>query len=212
MLTPPQPPPTRPKAVVFDLGNVLLDFDYLLAIRRILPRCRVGLGTLSAVLNGSTLLIEYESGRINTAEFVRQVRDSTGFEGDSEEFASLFGDIFREVHEMTALVPRLRQAGIPCYLFSNTNELATRHIAAQYPFYAGFDGHVLSYEHGAVKPDPALYAVVERLSGLAGADLLYFDDRPENVRTALDRGWQGIVHRRPDESIQLLRTAGVPVE
>ena len=66
---------------------------------------------------------------------------------------------------MVQLQAALRQRGLPTYVFSNTNELAAEHIRRNFPFYANFDGYILSYEHGAMKPDARLYEVVERQSG-----------------------------------------------
>ena len=54
---------------------------------------------------------------------------------------------------MIQLHAALRQQGIPTYIFSNTNELAVSHIRRTFPFFANFDGYILSYEHGAMKPD-----------------------------------------------------------
>ncbi len=69
---------------------------------------------------------------------------------------------------MVQLQAALRQRGLPAYIFSNTNELAAEHIRRTFPFYANFDGYILSYQHGAMKPDARLYEVVERESGRRG--------------------------------------------
>ena len=148
---------------------------------------------------------------IGSRGFFAQVRERTGFAGDLAEFESIFGDIFVEIVPMTALLPQLGSAGIARYVFSNTNEMAVRHIRAAYPFYAGFDGYVLSYEEKAMKPDASIYEVVERRSGLKGQDLFYLDDRPENVEAACQRGWQAVLHETPKTSIQALRSAGLSV-
>ncbi len=203
--------PHPPKGVVFDLGKVLLDFDYGLAVRKFLPRAKVTLGELNAVINGSPLLLAYEKGEMNTQTFFENVKQRTGFEGSREEFETIFGDIFTEVLPMTACLRRLAAAGVPTYALSNTNEMAIRHVRREYSFYREFDDHILSYEHGAMKPDPRLYELIERRSGLEGPDLFFLDDRAENVAAARERNWQGIVHRDPDESIEAMRRAGLPL-
>jgi HAD superfamily hydrolase (TIGR01509 family) len=83
------------------------------------------------------------------------------------------------------------------------------HIRRAFPFFSGFDVYVLSYEHGSMKPDSPLYEVVERVTGLRGSDLLYFDDRPENVVAGHERGWRAILHHDPAESWQRVRAAGL---
>jgi FMN phosphatase YigB (HAD superfamily) len=202
---------TPPKAVVFDLGKVLLDFDYSRAVGRLLPLIHVELEVVKRLLIESPLLFDYETGRLNTEQFFERIREVTGFSAGLPVFEAIFGDIFTEITPMTALLPQLKRLGVRCSVFSNTNEMAIRHVTAQYPFYNGFDDHILSFEHRAMKPDPALYAVVEQTLSLNGPDLLYLDDREENVVAGRERGWRAFVHRDPQESIQHLREAGLAV-
>ena len=102
---------------------------------------------------------------------------------------------------MVQLQAALRQRGLPSYIFSNTNELAVEHIRQSFPFFAKFDGYILSYEHGVMKPDAALYEVVERKCGRRGAEILYLDDRPENVDAGAARGWQVILQESPEKTL-----------
>jgi HAD superfamily hydrolase (TIGR01509 family) len=48
-----------------------------------------------------------------------------------------------------------------------------------------------------MKPDPALYRVVESAAGVPPARILFIDDRPENVEAARKLGWQAFVHQDP---------------
>jgi HAD superfamily hydrolase (TIGR01509 family) len=98
---------------------------------------------------------------------------------------------------MTALHGALRKNGVPTYLFSNTNDLAIEHIRRRFPFFAGFDGYILSYEVRAMKPDARIYEVLEEMAGRGGAEILYLDDRPENVDAGAARGWQVILQTDP---------------
>lgn len=200
-----------PKAVVFDLGKVLLDFDYGRAAGRLLPLINVELDVVKRLLAEPPLLFDYETGRLTTRQFFELIREATGFSEGLTTFEEIFGDIFTEITAMTALLPELKRLGIRCCAFSNTNEMAIRHLTAGYSFYAGFDARVLSFEHGAMKPDAALYAVVEETLSLKGPDLLYFDDREENVAAGRERGWRAFIHRDPEESIRHLREAGLAV-
>ena len=200
---------TKPNAVVFDLGNVLVDFDYSIAARRIAERGAAGPEAVQKFLDHSPLLYKYETGHISRQEFFEEVRRFSGFKGGIDEFAQFFADIFTEISPMIALHRRLRGARVPVYIFSNTNDLAIGHIRRNFPFFAEFDAFVLSYEHGAMKPDAKLYEVVERTTGRRGAELLYLDDRVENVDAGRARGWQVIHHRAPAESIAIIEKLGL---
>jgi 2-haloacid dehalogenase len=198
-----------PKAVVFDLGKVLVDFDYSIAARRIAARGKLTLLQIGAFINQSRLFVEYESGRVTTQQFYDEIRGVTGFRGDLAEFSNCFADIFTEIEPMVQLQAELQRRGMSAYAFSNTNELAAEHIRRRFPFYGKFDGCILSFEHGAMKPDARLYEVVERQSGRREAELLYLDDRPENITAGAMRGWQVILHESPKKSRAAVQKLGL---
>jgi FMN phosphatase YigB (HAD superfamily) len=197
-------PMKRPHAVVFDLGKVLVDFDYGIAARSLERHCQLSADGLRQLLDQSPLLHRYESGGLTTSEFFEAVRQTAGFQGDLEAFRSCFGGIFTPIEEMIELHARVRRGGLPTYIFSNTNEIAIGHIRRSFPFFGGFTDYIYSFQHGAMKPEERLYEVVERQAGCSGADLLYVDDRPENVATALTRGWQTILHVNAMQTRSLL--------
>jgi HAD superfamily hydrolase (TIGR01509 family) len=197
------------EVVIFDLGKVLVDFDYSIAAPKIAARTRMSPLELISFFMRSPLLLQYETGLITSQEFYREVSAGTGFAGSFDEFAGFFGDIFDPIEPMIQAHASLRQRGIPTYIFSNTNELAIQHVSRNYPFYQTFDGHILSYQHKAMKPDARLYEVVERLCGRRGSSVLYLDDRPENVAAGAARGWQVILHESPDKSCEAFERLGL---
>lgn len=199
----------RPGAVVFDLGKVLLDFDYGPVVRHVAARSRVTVEAVHRLLLVSPLLGEYERGELTSEVFHRRIVEATGYGEGFEAFAALFSDIFAEIPPMVRMQAELRARGVPTFIFSNTNDLAIVHVRRNFPFFAGFDGYVLSYEHGSMKPDAALYEVVERMTGRRGADLMYFDDRPENYEAGLARGWQAVLHTDPAASRARVEAAGL---
>jgi HAD superfamily hydrolase (TIGR01509 family) len=189
-----------PSVIVFDLGKVLVDFDYSIAARRIAARGTMTIQEIAQYINQSSLLVEYELGAVSTQQFYDEVCRVSGFHGNLSEFSECFADIFAPIEPMVQLQATLRQRGLPAYVFSNTNELAAEHVRRSFAFYANFDGYILSYQHGAMKPDARLYEVVERQSTRRGAEILYLDDRPENAAAGAARGWQAILHKTPEES------------
>jgi len=197
------------KAVVFDLGKVLVDFDYGIAARRIAARSRMTPEALGLFIMRSSLLLDYETGLLTSQEFYDKVRAATGFRGDLEEFGGLFADIFAPIGPMVQLHAGLRQQGFPTYIFSNTNELAVRHIRRSFPFFANFDSYILSYEHRAMKPDAKLYEVVEKQAARQGPEILYLDDRPENIAAGAARNWQVILHETPEKTAAAFDALGV---
>ena len=197
------------KAVVFDLGKVLVDFDYSIAARKVAARSTKSLRDLAAFLSASPVLIQYESGAVNRREFFEQIRAAVGFQGDLAEFGGYFADIFIEIPQMIALHAELRRCGMPTYIFSNTNDLAIEHVKRNFPFFKNFDGYIYSCEVGAMKPDAKIYAAMEKLCGRSGADIIYLDDRLENVQAGLVRGWQAILHESPKKTRAILERINI---
>jgi glucose-1-phosphatase len=196
-------------AFIFDLGKVLVDFDYTIAARKVAARSHKSPADLHAFLGSSPLLVEYESGRLTRQAFYEHIRDAIGFQGDVAEFGSYFADIFSAMPDTIALHEELRQKGFKTYIFSNTNDLAIEHIRRNFPFFAHFDGYIFSCEVGGMKPHPEIYAAMEKLTGKRGADLIYLDDRLENIEAGAARGWRAIHHETGTKSRQALQKLGL---
>jgi len=199
----------RPQVIVFDLGKVLVDFDYSIAAGRIAGRGKMLPAEIKKFIDHSPLLFKFETGLLTREQFYNEICAATGYCGDLDEFGSAFADIFVPIPPMVELHAALRQQGFPTYIFSNTNDLAVGHIRRQFPFFANFDGYVVSYEHGAMKPDQKLYEVVERVSGRKGTEILYLDDRPENIEAGRARDWQVILQESPETTRAAIERLGL---
>jgi FMN phosphatase YigB (HAD superfamily) len=197
------------KIVAFDLGKVLVDFDYLIAARRIAARSTASLDEINYFIESSAITIKYEVGLVTRREFFEHARQVIGFGGTFEEFGDFFADIFTPIPPMIELHSQLRRRGIPTFIFSNTNDLAIEHIRRVFPFFKYFDGYIYSYEIGAMKPDAKIYEALEELAGRNGAEIVYLDDRPENVAAGAARGWRAILHETPEKSRAAVEKAGL---
>ncbi len=200
---------SKPSVVVFDLGKVLLDFDYGIMTRQLEPLCRVKGKELKLVIDQSPLLHRYETGLISTPELFAEFVEKTGYTGSLEEFGAAFADIFTEIPEMVELHARLHERGVPTFIFSNTNELAVGHVRRQFPFFANFTGYVFSHEVKAMKPMTKIYEAVEAMSGKRGSEILYIDDRLENVEAGAVRGWHTVFHHSPSETRKVVEGHGL---
>jgi FMN phosphatase YigB (HAD superfamily) len=195
--------------IVFDLGKVLVDFDYSIAARRVRARSTQPPENLDAFLSSSRALVEFETGLLTRQNFFDQVRNATGFLGDIHEFGGMFADIFMEIPPMIELHVEFRRRGFKTYIFSNTNDLAIEHIRRNFPFFQNFDGYIYSYEVKAMKPDAPIYKALESMAGRRGAEIVYIDDRPENIAAGAARGWRTILHETPEKTRTALQTFGL---
>ena len=190
---------------MFDLGKVLVDFDYGIAARKLAERSAAPANEIRLLIDQSPLLFRYESAGMTTQQFFEEVRQRIRFTGTFDEFAAAFADIFTEIPEMTRLHEEVRARGLPTLVLSNTNEIAIAHVRQNFPFFAHFTNYVFSFEHGVLKPEPRIYEIAEQQSGCREGEILFLDDKPENVEGGARRGWRTICHSSPSESIKAVR-------
>ena len=197
------------EAVAFDIGKVLLDFDYSILVKKMAGKSQWNEVDLDAYLNQSPLLAEYESGLLSSSEFYELIKDESGFSGSEADFAKLFENIFTPISSMIDIHQEIADSGIRTYTFSNTNEMAVRYISRNYGFWANFSGHVLSHEVGALKPQSKIYESLEEISGLQGGGIAYVDDLPLNCNVGRGRGWQVCCHTDARSSYDFFKGLGL---
>ncbi|AHD02372.1 HAD family hydrolase [Leisingera methylohalidivorans] len=88
------------------------------------------------------------------------------------------------------LMQALQAKGIPVFALSNFGTETFETACGAYPFLRGFDHTCVSAHLKTIKPEPEIYAILERETGVAPEHLLFTDDRPENIAAARLRGWQ----------------------
>jgi len=182
-----RPPPA---AVVFDIGNVLIEWNparmYDAAIgpeerRRLFAE--IDLEGMNAALDRG-------------APFLETVLETAARHPARAAQIRLWHDRWIEmaspaIDGSVALLGALRRAGVPVLALSNFGveclALAERH----YPFLRDFDRRYISGHLRMMKPEPAIYAHLETDSGYPPDSLLFIDDRPENIAAAEERGWRG---------------------
>jgi len=179
-------------AVVFDLGNVLLRFDDTIARDRMAARTGRTAGEIETYFRGTPHATHLALGKITGQRFYRTVSKDLGFDGDYEEFAAIWSEIFMPIKPMLELAAGLATR-LPRLLLSNTNAIHMRYILDRFPVLQAFDDQILSYEVGLLKPDRAIYELTLRQSGLEAERTLFIDDLRANVEGALAVGMRAIV-------------------
>ncbi len=178
--------------IVFDLGNVLLPFDYDILIKR-LDKIKPGLGKyfVDTYFSNYDFHRAYESGKISEEKFIERMLEILDYKIDSETFCKYFSEIFEENKELIALLPVLKKK-YRLILLSNTNSIHEKYGWNKCSFLKLFDSLIVSHKAGAVKPEEKIYRAVENVSGLPPAEHIFIDDIEEYVKAAKKLGWDGI--------------------
>ena len=174
-------------AFLFDIGNVLLRFDFGRTLRALAAKSRV---SDPGVLLGAVDVLKagYEDGGMDRATFLREVFALLEFRGSEREFVTAWEEIFEPNLPMVALVERL-WGRYPLFLLSNTNDIHREYIFREYPFFKRFSGGIYSYEVGASKPGPESYRIACERLGLEPEGTFFIDDLLPNIETARSLGF-----------------------
>ena len=89
-----------------------------------------------------------------------------------------------------ALLRALRTKGVPVFALTNFGIHSFAFALTQYDFLTEFDRSYVSGHMGVIKPDPQIFAMVEADCGIAPGNLLFADDRADNIVAAARRGWR----------------------
>ncbi|MBI3877210.1 MAG: hypothetical protein HY300_14850, partial [Verrucomicrobia bacterium] len=153
------------EAVVFDLGNVLLPFDWDIAADRFCARCGCDRRKLDDYIVTTPFINQLALGKMTKEKFFQTFVADFGFPGRFDEFALLWSDVFTEDKAMIALAARLK-GRYRRFILSNTNAIHIEFILSRYPFMKDLEGHIFSHEVGLEKPDPEIYRLTLRQFGL----------------------------------------------
>jgi len=173
---------------LFDIGRVLLDFDFESSLVRLLPE-----GIVNAAERLSLLLErkdEFEAGLIEVDAYVDWALEVLGSDATPAAFQHAWQQIFTPNLPMWDCVRKLAAAGHRLILFSNINGIHCPWIFTQFPDFSLFDAGVLSFEVGAIKPHAAIYQHAIDHHGLVPSQTLYIDDLPQNIAAGREFGFR----------------------
>ena len=173
---------------LFDIGRVLLDFDFESSLSRLLPATVADpAARLERLLERKD---EFETGRITIDDYIAWALEVTGSDATADEFCQAWQQIFTPCEPMWRCVRQLAKEGHRLILFSNTNGIHCPWIFGEFPEFALFSAAVLSYETGFIKPEPQIYHYAIDRFGLIPGETLYIDDLPQNIATGRDLGFR----------------------
>ncbi len=179
--------PTPPKAVLYDIGNVIVRFDFKPAADKI--RAQSENPDLDLLPTLEEIKLPFERGDIDNDTFITGAIERCKFTGTREEFIAAWEDIFTLNQPMVESVATLAKK-LPLYILSNTSGLHMDYILRTYPVFDHFKDSIYSYAVKMEKPEPEIYDAVIKKFGIAPSDFLYIDDRPENAEAGRAHGFR----------------------
>jgi glucose-1-phosphatase len=201
----------QPRFLYFDMGNVLLPFSHQRMAEQMARVAGTQPQTAWRILFEDGLHWAYERGEFSRAQFYSRFCEAAKVPlADLEALDTAGNDIFELNAPIIGLVGKLRAAGYPLGVLSNTSASHWAHCTSRFgALTTVFDVHALSYQFHAMKPAAEVYAAAEKLAGVPANRIFFTDDRPENVAAATTAGWDAVLYESVSQLNEALRHRGV---
>lgn len=183
------------KNIVFDVGNVLVDFRYHNYMLEMGFKPEAVKIIEEKLIGNSALWSQLDLGREPEMDTVnRMLSEVPGYEADVHRFFDNVIDIVETYQYTVPWLTNLREKGYKIYLLSNyPKNWWTLHEENRFGFTHLTDGKTVSGFVKVVKPGKEIYELLLSSHGLIADECLFFDDRKENVEAAKKLGINGHV-------------------
>ena len=196
------------KNIILDVGNVLVDYCWKSYIDSLGFSEEVSKRVAEAtVLNEDWN--QYDRGVLTDEEVLnRFIANDPAIEKELRIFAENLNGIIKEFPYTRQWIMDLKAQGFKVYILSNFGTKCMRDCAAEMQFVPLVDGAVFSYQVKVVKPDDAIYQKLFKRYGLKPEECLFFDDREDNVRAAIENGMHAIVFQSYEQATKEIAVKG----
>jgi 2-haloacid dehalogenase len=179
----------RPEAVIFDIGNVLIEWNPERLYDAVIGPDRRRAMFAEVDLHGMNDRVD------RGATWTDEVRALASANPAWSQEIMLWHDRWIEmaspvIPHSVRLMEALQAKSVPVFALTNFGIQTFDHAVPHYPFLGKFDRAYVSGHMGVIKPEPEIYRIVEADCGLASGALIFADDRADNIAAAAARGWK----------------------
>jgi FMN phosphatase YigB (HAD superfamily) len=200
--------PVEYKAIIFDLGRVLVNFDFQRGYRALEGLCPYPASEIPRRLSTCDLVERFETGLIEPADFVVRFSELLELNIGYDRFCEIWSSIFTE-----SLVPESMLAGLAAryrlVMLSNTNALHFAMLRTSYPQLRHFHELVLSYEVKAMKPRPEIFQAAIARAGCRPEECFYTDDIAAFIAAARGQGIDAVQFESVEQLERELESRGI---
>jgi len=172
-------------ALLFDLGGVIIEVDFMRTFSHWATESQTPLETLQAKFSQDSFYEQHERGEISISEYFASLRQSLGIDMTDTQFLKGWNALLtREIPGIAELLCKAKKLR-PIYALTNTN------LTHQQMCFGQFSGVLelfstifASSEMGKRKPEPAIFHAVADSIGVPLERIVFFDDSIENIEGA----------------------------
>jgi glucose-1-phosphatase len=179
----------RIEALIFDIGNVLVPFDWQPFKSQLLD------GSVNLTADTETefrdLMIRFDVGEMTGESFARLATRLIGFQEGEAKFIEIWNGIFSSNPRMERVILSLKER-YPLFLLSNTSDLHLAYLMRNCDVLQHFRDGVYSFRAKCAKPERKIFETAIKQFGVQTENTLYIDDLAANIRAASDLGLKTI--------------------
>ena len=178
------------KAIIFDLGNVLLPIDLGLTYEAFAAYSSLSAVEIEKKILENQLWVPYESGLQSDEEFRVFLCEHLSLNCTDSEFDEAFSALLLDFHQGVYDWVESLTSSFQLYLLSNTSSIHAKRFTQVklgpegQNLFSLFNRVYYSFEMGLVKPNPLIYQQVLEENALNPSDALFFDDNVANINSA----------------------------
>ena len=180
------------KTVIFDLGKVLVEFDYNVGMQKIGFSNEAQEIFRKNIFSG--LWEEMDRYAYNDGEIRKIFKDAVpGYETEVDMLWDNLYNLTGVYDYSDKWIDDLHNLGIKVYILSNYGRRSYEINSEKYTFLKKVDGEVISWQTGMVKPEPGIYKTLLEKYDIVPEESVFVDDRQSNVDGAIEMGIGGIL-------------------
>ena len=181
--------PPKPTVVVFDVGQVLIEWDPRHLYRELFDGYEDLMEDFLDRVCTPAWNLEQDRGR-PWSEAIAQL---SAEHPDCAELIRAYDDMWERmvpdaIPGTPEILAELKARGVPVYAITNFSADKFELTRKRFDFLNGFDGIVVSGQERLVKPDQAIYRLLMDRYGLEPNQCYFIDDTPNNVEAARSVG------------------------
>ena len=191
-------------SVVFDLGNVLIEWDRRNLFEKLIDdpaELQVFLDTVFTMEDNMELDRGTPLHDVASAVALRHPQKRDLVMAFADRWPETLGGV---IDGTVQILDELSLNGVPLYALSNWGRDTFAMIEPNYSFFELFDGMVISGREGVIKPDPAIFDLLCSRHSFEPEDAVFIDDSGANIAAAMSLGFDAILFEQPDRLRQQL--------
>lgn len=198
------------KALLFDLGKVIVDFDFTPAFQALSKYSSLKPKEIREAFSNSGLEVLYDGGKISSLQFHYEVKKMLRHNLSFDKFKKIWNQIFT-LNPETARIIRNAKEHTRLVLVSNTNAMHFDYIRVKYSPLKHFDRFILSYREKVRKPDARIYQKAALACRAKPHEILYIDDREDLTQAADALGFHTFTYKKnTKELLKKMKSLGFP--